>query len=565
MASMSIPDPELLRAFVEKGDETAFRELVDRRLDFVYAAALRQVAGDTHRAKDITQDVFIKLARAASTLSHHPALLGWLYTTTRFAAVDVIRSEQRRKVREGEHAAMQHHEGIGEMDWDCLQPVLDEALSELNDADREAVLARYFDHQTFGQIAHTSGVSENAAQKRVERALDKLHAALARRRITSTSAALGVVLANQVGTAAPAGLAAIITKAAVAEPLAAAVMTGWGLFTFMSTAKTLTVTGVFAVIGIGTGYLSTKAADRAEAALAFSARQEAALTAGLTEKEGRLQAVARRVQEAEEQNGKLLSAATQFRPGGTMLPAAAETPITSGLVSTRFKHAQELVQSGDPEAALKELLWCYDIGMPQISSMHAVRSSFAVGLLAKLSAQYPPALDAIRERRERARQLMLTDEKNPDAVTEFASINRALKQEAETVAVFDQLPTDDRRRRALASASYDYLVQSQRYADALVGRPYSSVSSLFETRIEERPLPLSMPNPEDVRRQTRISVIATAVKDIEMLAGAGEIAHARGLADRLLIYDGTDATRALIQKHAERAGQSGLLSPTDTR
>jgi hypothetical protein len=271
------------------------------------------------------------------------------------------------------------------------------------------------------------------------------------------------------------------------------------------------------------------------------------------------------VREADERNGELLSAAAQFRLEATALPASAETPITSGLVNARFQRAQELVQSGDHAAALKELLWCYDIGMPQISSMHAVRSSFAVGLLAKLSAQYPPALDAIRERRERARQLMLTDEKNSDAVTEFASINRALKQEAETVAVFDQLPTDDRRRRALASASYDYLVQSQRYADALVGRPYSSVSSLFETRIAERSLPLSMPNPEDVRRQTRISVIATAVKDIEMLAGAGEIAHARGLADRLLIYDGTDATRALIQKHAERAGQSGLLSPTDTR
>src|SRR5438270_11438820 len=95
-------DAQLLRRFVVDGHEAAFSELVSRRIDLVYSAALRQLGGDTHRAEDVTQLVFIDLARKARTLARHPSLLGWLYTSTHHAAVNTIRVEQRRQRREEE-------------------------------------------------------------------------------------------------------------------------------------------------------------------------------------------------------------------------------------------------------------------------------------------------------------------------------------------------------------------------------------------------------------------------------------------------------------------------------
>jgi RNA polymerase sigma factor (sigma-70 family) len=99
-------DSELLRRFAEEHFEEAFAELVSRRLALVYSAALRQVGGDAHRAEDVTQEVFIDLARKARSLSRHPALIGWLYTSTHFAAAKLIRTEQRRARREQEAIAM---------------------------------------------------------------------------------------------------------------------------------------------------------------------------------------------------------------------------------------------------------------------------------------------------------------------------------------------------------------------------------------------------------------------------------------------------------------------------
>jgi RNA polymerase sigma factor (sigma-70 family) len=469
---MPISDPELLRAFAESGDASAFAELVQRRIDFVYAAALRQLAGDAHRARDITQEVFIKLARDARKLSRHPALLGWLCTATRFAAIDAIRSERARKNRETEANAMQHHEAGREIDWERLQPVLDEALTELRADDREAVLARYFDRQPFARIAESLGVSENAAQRRVERALDKLHAALARRQITSTSAALGAVLATHSGIAAPAGLAVVVTQSALAGSVGAATATGWGLFTFMSSAKiTLALAGTFAALGIGAAYLGATAASDAQTALTLSTHNEAALLARVRELETRVQSADQRVQLAEVQNAKLLADAANPRATQSGEPVEAE-PITSGVVSRRFKRAQELVASGDAAEALRELIWCYDVGMPKVPSMRAVRSSFGVSLFVKLGERHPPALDALRDRRDQARQRLASDDASSDATKEFATINRALNNDAENMALFDQLPPGDKRRQPLASASYDYLVENRRYREALLGRSY---------------------------------------------------------------------------------------------
>src|SRR5476651_721207 len=119
---MSMTDSELLRQFVEERCNSAFDELVRRRIDLVYSAALRQVSGDAHRAEDITQEVFANLARKAVSLVRHPALNGWLYTSTHFAAVNLIRTERRRKLREEEAHAMHENSArpTPDDDWERL-------------------------------------------------------------------------------------------------------------------------------------------------------------------------------------------------------------------------------------------------------------------------------------------------------------------------------------------------------------------------------------------------------------------------------------------------------------
>jgi RNA polymerase sigma factor (sigma-70 family) len=208
-------DGELLRRYTETNSEEAFSELVGRHLDLVYSAALRQVNGDAHLAQDAAQTVFADLARKAASLAGRPALTGWLYTSAHYAAAKMVRTEQRRHTREQEAHAMRQllHEPGPNLDWETLRPVLDTAMHELNEADREVILMRYFENRQHAEIGVQIGLSENSARMRVERALEKLRTALSRRGVTTTAALSAALSANAV-TVAPAGLAATITAAA---------------------------------------------------------------------------------------------------------------------------------------------------------------------------------------------------------------------------------------------------------------------------------------------------------------------------------------------------------------
>lgn len=205
-------DAELLKAYAATRSEVAFGELVRRHLGLVYSVALRQTQGDVHLAKDVTQQVFIACAAKAAALSRHPVLGGWLYRTTRYLAIDALRAERRRRTREQQSFVM--HESpnlsLAAQSHDALRPVLDDVISELNEADRDAVTLRFFENQGFAEIGAKLRLTENSARMRVERALDKLQARLARRGITSTAAALSAALSQQISVAAPAGLASTI-------------------------------------------------------------------------------------------------------------------------------------------------------------------------------------------------------------------------------------------------------------------------------------------------------------------------------------------------------------------
>jgi RNA polymerase sigma factor (sigma-70 family) len=223
---MTHDDATLLRRFAVEGSESAFSELVARYLDLVYAAALRQVNGDSGLAADICQSVFIDLARKARSLRPNLALAAWLHRATRLAALAALRSESRRAVREQEAAIMRElDQPESSVDWAALRPVIDAALDDLNEQDREAVLLRYFRQQPLREVAEALGLSENAARMRVDRALDKLRDVLARRGLTSTTSALSVALAGQALTSAPAGLAATLSTTAVSAAAASTAST----------------------------------------------------------------------------------------------------------------------------------------------------------------------------------------------------------------------------------------------------------------------------------------------------------------------------------------------------
>jgi RNA polymerase sigma factor (sigma-70 family) len=213
-------DRELLSEYTAHKSETAFGEIVRRYADFVYSAALRQ-AGNPEQARDVAQTVFIVLARKAGSLSADTVLIGWLCHSARLAALDALRKDHRRQQRE--RHAMDLLDSTSERadDWNAVRPVLDEAIASLGGEDRDALLLRFFKNESLAAVGNALGVSEDAAQKRVSRALGKLREFLSGRGINTTAAALSVTLSTNAVHAAPLGFAGSLAAGALTKAAAA--------------------------------------------------------------------------------------------------------------------------------------------------------------------------------------------------------------------------------------------------------------------------------------------------------------------------------------------------------
>ncbi len=239
----ALNDQQLLAGYSAEGSEEAFAELVRRHVELVYSAALRMVC-DAQLAADVTQGVFLALARNAGQLADQPVLSGWLHRTTQNLAANAVRSDVRRRAREQEAAAMNDLLTTEpDATWEEIAPQLDAALGELEESDREALLLRYFERKSAKEMAVTLGISDEAAQKRVNRAVERLRECFAKRGVAIGLSGLVALISANAVQSAPAGLiTAITTAAATAATITAASTVTTS--TIISATKTIAMTTI---------------------------------------------------------------------------------------------------------------------------------------------------------------------------------------------------------------------------------------------------------------------------------------------------------------------------------
>lgn len=267
-----LDDQALLREYAERESAPAFAEIVSRHVDKVYSTALRHTR-NPHQAEEITQAVFVILAQKARKFGGKVILAGWLYQTARLTAITFLRGEIRRARREQE-ALMQTlpHEPESEV-WPHIAPLLDDALSVLGEKDRHAVVLRFFDGKSFGEVGAALGGSEDAAKMRVSRALEKLRTFFAKRGVKLTAAALAGLVATNSVQAAPVGLGAKVLLAAgkgsaATTTTTALVKATMKTMTWNKIRMTMAVVGMAALLAVGTATVLAQHSDKPAKAVA---------------------------------------------------------------------------------------------------------------------------------------------------------------------------------------------------------------------------------------------------------------------------------------------------------
>jgi RNA polymerase sigma factor (sigma-70 family) len=252
----STDDSVLLRQYAGNNSGDAFAALVTRHINLVYSVALRQV-GNPHHAEEITQVVFIILAKKAGELRHDKALSSWLFRVTRLTANNFVRSEIRRQRREQEAFMRTILNESGNEAWPGIAPLLDTAVAGLSEKDRRAILLRFYEGRNLSEVGAVLGASEDAAKKRVNRAVEKLRVFFTKRGVVLPATVLTAAISANSAQAAPAMLAKTITAVAMTKGVAASgstltLINGALKLMAWTNMKTVVVVGVVVILTAGT-------------------------------------------------------------------------------------------------------------------------------------------------------------------------------------------------------------------------------------------------------------------------------------------------------------------------
>jgi len=224
-------------------------------------------------------------------------------------------------------------------------------------------------------------------------------------------------------------------------------------------------------------------------------------------------------------------------------------------IQERINEAQKKRAAGKMEEALADYLWAYD---KALDSTSAVFAQILSNLIAGFGKQYPPALDALRGRRDAVEERLRANDRDRTAAYALAATNRALKEDDRTLTTYDALPPSDSRRLVLGTIAFDQFIAAQRYADAANAKGFQNMLQEFTAGSSYREGDL-LTTPGE-RAKPRAQLFEAASRNIEARAGAGELADAKTLIEKVLAFDSSEATRAVLQQHLIRAGQFGLLA-----
>jgi RNA polymerase sigma factor (sigma-70 family) len=267
-------DIELLERHRTGDSDAAFADLVRRHVGWIHGVAARRLR-DSHIADDVAQAVFILLHRKSPRFASDRSLVAWLHRAAWYATEVAARQQRRRQRHETEAAVVRQQQMTANSDpqWLELAPMLDELIERLSQADREAVLLRYYRQMSYSEVAAATGVSEEAARKRVDRAIEKLRRMASGKGVVVSAAALAVGLETKVAIAAPAGLIATTTAAALAESGAALAVTSSPIAGGISTLLTLAHAKIAAAIVAAAALISIGACAVVIAAHSPATRQ----------------------------------------------------------------------------------------------------------------------------------------------------------------------------------------------------------------------------------------------------------------------------------------------------
>lgn len=246
---METNDQDLLRQYTERHSQEAFATLVSRHVNLVYSVALRRV-GSSHLAEEVSQAVFTDLARNADKLKPDTILGAWLHRVAYRTAIDVVRGESRRQFREQKAMEMAAMQPVSS-DWSLIEGLLDEGMETLEETDRSAIVLRYFENKSLREVGATLGTSDDAAQKRVSRAVERLREFFAKHGVALGASGLVVIISANAVQAAPVGLAAAISSAALAGTTIATTATITKAIAMTTLQKTLITTAIAVTVSAG--------------------------------------------------------------------------------------------------------------------------------------------------------------------------------------------------------------------------------------------------------------------------------------------------------------------------